>query len=267
MAGDGVTVVTGASSGIGRAVALRLARTGRTVVLAARRAVELDAVVAEIERAGGRAVAVPTDVAQLVDIEHLIAKAAAVGPVEALVNVAGVGHVHSVMADDADVEALFAVNLLGPIRLMRAVVPGMRDRGRGAIVNIGSIAGELGVNGPYSASKFGLRGMTDSVRRELLGTGIAVTLIEPGYIATPLTAGRAGRMPGPELIAEAVADVLERPRRRLILPRRYRALAVAAALFPAMFDRQLAGVAGGAPPRPMRIARLGRALRRTRRRD
>jgi NAD(P)-dependent dehydrogenase (short-subunit alcohol dehydrogenase family) len=246
--GMDVAIVTGASSGIGRATALRLASTGRTVVAAARRASELDALVAEVERAGGSAIAVPTDVTDLADLENLVAKADAVGPVGALVNVAGLGRVHSVLAEDADVQRLLAVNLLAPIRLMRLVVPGMRERGRGAIVNIGSIAGEIGVDGPYSASKFGLRGMTDSVRRELAGTGIGVTLIEPGFIATAMTAERTGKMPGPAVVADAVVDALARPRRRVIVP--------------AAIDRQFAGTAGGAAPPPMRVVEKIRRWKR-----
>lgn len=256
-----VTIVTGASSGIGRAVALRLAGDGRTVVAAARRAGELDALVGEIEAAGGRAVAAPTDVTELADLEKLVTTADAVGSIGALVNVAGLGRVHSVLAGDADVQRLLAVNLLAPIRLMRLVVPGMRERGHGAIVNIGSIAGEIGVEGPYSASKFGLRGMTDSVRRELAGTGIGVTLVEPGYIATAMTAERAGRMPGPELVADAVAAALVRPRRRVIVPGRYRAAAVLATVLPAAIDRQFAGTAGGAAPPPMRVVEAAKRVR------
>jgi short-subunit dehydrogenase len=260
--GMDVAIVTGASSGIGRATALRLASTDRTVVAAARRASELDALVAEVERAGGSAIAVPTDVTDLADLENLVAKADAVGPVGALVNVAGLGRVHSVLAEDADVQRLLAVNLLAPIRLMRLVVPGMRERGRGAIVNIGSIAGEIGVDGPYSASKFGLRGMTDSVRRELAGTGIGVTLIEPGFIATAMTAERTGKMPGPAVVADAVVDALARPRRRVIVPSRYRAVAVLATVLPAAIDRQFAGTAGGAAPPPMRVVEKIRRWKR-----
>ncbi len=106
--------------------------------------------------------------------------------------------------------------------------------------------------------------MTDAVRRELAGTGIAVTLIEPGYIATPLTAERTGRMPGPELIANAVADALVRPRRRVILPFRYRAVVVLAAVLPAAIDRQFAGTADGAPSPPMRVAKIAQLIRHAR---
>ena len=140
------------------------------------------------------------------------------------------------------------VNLLAPIRLMRrAVVPTMRAQGCGAIVNIGSIAGEIGVNGIYSATKFELRGVTDSVRRELAGSGIGVTLIEPGYIDTPLTAGRTDAMPGPDVVARAVEAASHRPRRRLIVPGKYRVIAFVARTFPAVMDRRFAGQAAKGP--------------------
>lgn len=212
------------------------------MVLAARRADELESLAAEIERDGGRALAVGTDVARLDDIDRLVARALSLGGrLDALVNVAGVGQTHSVMSDDERVEHMLAVNLLAPIRLMRAVIPTMRAQQHGSIVNIGSVAGEIGVSGVYSASKFGLRGMTDSVRRELAGSGIGVTLIEPGYIATPLTSGRSGRMPGPDVVALAVERALRRPRRRMIVPGRYRFAVYFAALFPGAVDRRYAG--------------------------
>jgi NAD(P)-dependent dehydrogenase (short-subunit alcohol dehydrogenase family) len=139
------------------------------------------------------------------------------------------------------------VNLRAPIRLMRAVVPIMLDAGSGSIVNIGSVAGEVGIGGTYSATKFALRGMTDSVRRELAGTGIGVTLIEPGYIATPFNAGRKN-LPGPEIVAAAVESALTRPRRRIIVPARYRAAVLLSHALPAITDRMYAGKAAARTP-------------------
>ncbi|MGX6605800.1 SDR family NAD(P)-dependent oxidoreductase [Micromonosporaceae bacterium Da 78-11] len=238
-----VVIVTGASSGIGRATATRLARGGTTVVLAARRADELAALVAEIEAAGGSAVAIPTDVRDPEAITALVERATALtGRLDGLVNNAGVGGVASITADDEVVRAVIDVNLLAPIRLMRAVVPIMRAQRSGAIVNIGSVAGEIGIAGTYSATKFALRGLTDSVRRELAGTGIGVTLVEPGYIATPLTDHRTG-LPGPEIVAAAVERALARPRRRLVVPRKYRAAITFANAFPFVTDRLYAGKA------------------------
>lgn len=232
-----VIIVTGASSGIGRATALRLAGPGRTLVLAARRADQLAAVCAEIERAGGEAMALTSDVGRLDDIERLVEAALALtGRIDVLVNVAGISRGSSIMTGDEQLKMVLDVNLLGPIRLMRAVVPGMRSQGYGSIVNIGSVAGEIGVVGSYSASKFGLRGVNDSVRRELIRTGVGVTLIEPGFIATEMTAGRTALMPGPEIVARAVERALVRPRRRVVVPAGYRLGVFFSNAFPGVVD-------------------------------
>lgn len=238
-----VVIVTGASSGIGEATALRLGRAGNTVVLAARRAEELSAVAARIETNGGAALVVPTDVRDPEAVRALIARALTVdGRIDALINNAGIGGASTVLADDADVDRMLDVNLRAPIRLMRAVVPIMREQREGSIVNIGSVAGEVGIGGTYSATKFGLRGMTDSVRRELRGTGISVTLVEPGYIATAFNSRRNG-LPGPEIVADAVASALRRPRRRIIVPAKYRAAVLLSNALPMLTDRIYAGKA------------------------
>jgi NAD(P)-dependent dehydrogenase (short-subunit alcohol dehydrogenase family) len=236
-----VVIVTGASSGIGRATATRLGRAGSTVVLAARRQAELEAAAAEISAAGGTAVVVPTDVRDPAAITALVDRARALtGRLDGLVNNAGLGGHASILAVDEVVVTMIEVNLLAPIRLMRAVVPIMREQGGGSIVNIGSVAGEIGLSGAYSATKFALRGMTDSVRRELIGTGVGVTLIEPGFIATELTRRRRG-LPGPEIVAAAVEKALLRPRRRVVVPARYRAAMTLSNVLPAVADRALAG--------------------------
>jgi NAD(P)-dependent dehydrogenase (short-subunit alcohol dehydrogenase family) len=240
-----VVIVTGASSGIGRVIAVRLAARGDTVVLAARRAAELESVAAEIAAAGGTAVAVPTDVTDPAAVDALVERALTVtGRIDALINNAGAGGDKSVLADEAEVRAVVEVNLLAPIRLMRAVVPIMREQRSGSIVNIGSVAGEIGISGIYSATKFGLRGMNDSVRRELAGTGIGVTLVEPGHITTDMTAHRSG-LPGPEIVAAAVERALTRPRRRMVVPGKYRAAILLANALPVIPDRLYAGRAAG----------------------
>jgi len=231
-----VVIVTGASSGIGRATAIRLGRAGMRVVLAARREAELAEVAARIPSA----TVVRTDVREAGDIAALIGRARELtGRIDALVNNAGVGGAASILADAAVVDAMIDVNLRAPIALMRAVVPLMREQGGGSIVNIGSVAGEVGINGAYSATKFALRGMTDSVRRELAGTGIGVTLVEPGHIDTGLN-NRTG-LPGPEIVAAAVERALRRPRRRIVVPAKYRLAIPLAATLPALVDRIYAG--------------------------
>ena len=236
-----VVIVTGASSGIGRVTAARLARAGTTVVLAARRTDELAALAAEITAAGGSAVVAPTDVRDPGAITALVERATAVtGRLDGLVNNAGIGGATSILTDDDKVTRMIDVNLLAPVRLMRAVVPIMRRQGSGAIVNIGSVAGEIGIGGLYSATKFALRGMTDSVRRELIGTGVGVTLIEPGFIDTTPDRRRKN-LPGPEIVAAAVEKALRRPRRRIVVPWKYRAAITFANALPALTDRIYAG--------------------------
>ncbi len=240
-----VALVIGASSGIGAATARLLARQGATVVLAARREGPLHALAREIEQRGGHALAVPTDVSDRTAIDALVARTiAACGRLDILVNDAGIGAGHSIMTADARMERMLAVNLLAPARLMQAALPHLRRQGGGSIVNIGSIAGEMGTSGLYSATTFGLRGLTDSVRREVRSDRIAVTLIEPGYIRTPLTAGRRGRMPGPEVVARAVAAVITRPRRTVVMPWYWRIPIILTQLFPGVADRYLPSARG-----------------------
>nr|BFE68793.1 SDR family NAD(P)-dependent oxidoreductase [Actinoplanes digitatis] len=212
-------------------------------MLAARRGSELAEVAAQIEANGGTALPVPTDLADPAQITALVEKA---GTVDVLINNAGLGGASSVLTDDATVTAMVDVNLQAPIRLMRAVVPSMRAAGSGSIINIGSVASEIGISGAYSATKFALRGMTDSVRRELAGTGIGVTLIEPGYIATELTAHRKSWLPGPEIVVDAIERALRRPRRRIVVPLRYRLAIAAASALPQIVDRAYAGKAARA---------------------
>ncbi|MEV4345872.1 SDR family NAD(P)-dependent oxidoreductase [Actinoplanes sp. NPDC049596] len=235
-----VVIVTGASSGIGRVTAQRLARNGATVVLAARRADKLEQLAQET---GG--IAVPTDVRDPAALTALVERARELtGRIDGLVNNAGIGGAASVLSDDDIVVGMVEVNLIAPIRLMRAVVPIMREQRAGAIVNIGSVAGEVGISGAYSATKFALRGMTDSVRRELAGTGIGVTLVEPGYIAGAANKNRSN-LPGPEIVAAAIESALKHPRRRIVVPGRYRASILAANAFPFIADRLYAGKAAG----------------------
>jgi short-subunit dehydrogenase len=239
-----VVIVTGASGGIGRAAALRLGRAGTTVVLAARRGDQLAAVATRIRAAGGEAVAVPADLRDPAAIEALTATALGVtGRIDVLINNAGIGGPATVRLDDAELTAMVEVNLLAPIRLMRSVLPAMLAAGAGSIVNIGSVAGEVGIGGVYSATKFGLRGITDSVRREVAGTGVGVTLIEPGRIGTEMNARDADRLPGPDVVVDAIERALRRPRRRIVVPWRYRMSMLAAAALPGVTDRMYAGKA------------------------
>ena len=184
--------MTGASQGIGRACAVELARAGATVVLAARNEVKLAEAVAEIEGAGGQAVAIPLDVASE---ESIKAGAKAVlerfGKVEILVNNAGITRDGLAMAmKRADWDAVLGTNLTGAFLLTQAVLRPMLKNRWGRIINVSSVVGRTGQAGQvnYAASKAGLIGLTRSLAREVASRGITVNAVAPGYIETAMTA-------------------------------------------------------------------------------
>ena len=237
-----VAIVTGASSGIGRATAIDLAAKGWLVIIVGRRAANLTSLKEQIKASGGTAVSVVADLSKLKDIESIVEQArVAGGRIDALLNIAGIGGLNQVMSPDDEVQEMIDTNLLAPIRLMRAVIPIMKAQGGGAIVNVGSVKGEIAIGGIYSATKYGLRGLTDSVRREIAGSGIHISLVEPGYIATEMTGHRTSRMPGPEVIVAAIESCLTRTRRRVVAPGWYRLLIWVSNTFPWIVDRQYNG--------------------------
>jgi NAD(P)-dependent dehydrogenase (short-subunit alcohol dehydrogenase family) len=237
-----VVIITGASGGIGAATARELARHGAIVVLAARRADELAALEDQIEQAGGRALAVTTDVAQRQSIDQLVRTTVdTFGRVDVLVNNAGIGGNTTIGdSDDELIRRVIDVNLVAPARCVQAVLPHMRQAGQGVIINIGSVAGEVATSTLYSASKFGLRGFNDALRRELRHDNINVVLISPGFIRTSMTSDVKVPMPGPEIVAQAVVSAILRPRRKIIVPWPYRLFTVAAKV-PWLADLVLGG--------------------------
>ena len=233
-----VAIVAGASGAIGAATCRALAAHGVHVVFASLDDAMLAALAADARAAQLSHLAVPTDLRSRSDIDRLVAATLETfGRIDILVNAAGIGSSPAMCdSSDAELEDVVAINLLGPARLMHAVLPTMKAQRRGSIVNVGSIAGEAGVMGMYSASKFGLRGLTDSVRREVKSFGIAVSLIEPGFIRTAMNAQMTNRLPGPEIVAEAIIDAIQRPRRTRIVPANYILPALLARSFPALVD-------------------------------
>lgn len=238
-----VVVLTGASSGIGLATARELAARNYALVLAARRSDQIQRLAHELDPSGSRIIAIPTDVTDDTSRRALIRQMHEhFGRLDVLINNAGVTIEKGWWWDDPDPLRVLRVNLEAPIELVRLVLPEMTERGSGHIVNIGSVAGRAATNGMYSASKFGLRGFSDGLRRELLGTGIQVSLVSPGFVRSEMTASARLPMPGPEVVARAVAEVLLRPRREVIAPKFYRALAWLDQLAPALGDQIISRV-------------------------
>ncbi len=233
-----VAIVTGASSGIGAATACELARRGARVVLAARRVEELRAQAEAISAVGGEAVSIPTDVADPQQLSRLVeGTEASFGSVDVLVNNAGANWLRPVVATAPDeLVGLLEVNLLGAMLLTRAVLPGMLERRHGAIVFVGSLSGRVATEPVYSATKYGLRGFSLGLRRQLAGSGVSVSLVSPGNIRTDMTRQVQGRLPEPLVVAEEICELVRRPRREVVVPRRHHAIAWLEQTLPTLAD-------------------------------
>jgi short-subunit dehydrogenase len=240
-----VALVTGASSGIGRALALRLAADGYAVGLAARRADALSMVAAEIAAVGGRGLSIPTDVSDRASVEAAVDRCGAeLGSIDLLVANAGVSARNRPGDPDwvDDVERVMRTNYLGAVYATGAVLPGMLARRAGHLVGIGSVAGFRGLprSAAYTASKGALANYFESLRIDLRGTGVDVTLIRPGYVRTPLTDRQDHRMPFMMDVDEAVERMMRaiRARRRSALfPKIWGGAAWASQLLPdAIYD-------------------------------
>jgi short-subunit dehydrogenase len=187
-------LVTGASSGIGRAIALELAETGATLAIAGRNRQVLEALASVIADAGARRPAVlVADLAVRGEAERLATRATeALGGVDLLINSAGVGleGTQAALGDADQARAQLETNYWSPLALVSALVPAMRARGQGAVVNIASLAASapLVLAGHYSSSKAALAHATEILRVELKGSGIDVMLVLPGPVETPMLA-------------------------------------------------------------------------------
>ncbi len=213
-----VALVTGAGRGIGKAVALSLARSGCRVILAARSQEQLEEVQREIRARSGDALAVPTDLTRDAEIQCLIETAQTWGAVDILINNAGWGKRAPVVKGNIDDwDRTFHVNLRAPMILAKYLVPAMIAKGEGAVINIGSVSGKTGeANGAaYAASKFGLIGFTQSLYDEVREHGIKVSVILPGFVDTPLIPPNRqldrSKMIQADDIAQAVHYVLTSP--------------------------------------------------------
>ena len=185
-----VALVTGASRGIGRAVALALGAAGATVACCARSAEQIEATAAEVGGHGGRARGFRLDVTRRNEIDTVVADiGAALGPIDVLVNNAGITlDKRSVEVTDEEWDEVLATNLTSAFTLARAVAPGMMEQRRGKIINIGSMYGKIGVPryAAYCASKAAVEALTRSLAVEWARYGIQVNCLAPGYVNTDI---------------------------------------------------------------------------------
>ena len=247
-----VIAITGASAGIGRATAVRLARDGAAVAICARRADKLDLVAAEIVAAGGKALPVVADVTRAGDMDALVARTVErFGRLDVMMCNAGYGIAGAIdeIAPDR-MQTLMDVNYTGTYLAARAALPLFRRQGSGHVVIVSSIVGKRGVPymGAYSATKFAQVGLAECLRSELLGSGIHVSVVFPVSTETEFfdvmsreTGTPVTRAAGPSQTVEAVADAIARAIRRPV-PEVYphvksRALVILNALAPGFTDR------------------------------
>jgi short-subunit dehydrogenase len=246
-----VIAITGASAGIGRATALRLARDGGKVLLCARRADRLEAVAAEIVAAGGDALPVVADVTQPGDMQMLVDRAVErFGRLDVMICNAGFG-IYGVIDDVTpdQMRRLVDVNYHGTFNAARASMPVFRRQRRGHLVIVSSIVGKRGVPymGAYAATKFAQVGLAECLRAEVAGSGIHVSVVFPISTDTDFfevmtrESGTATRATGPRQqpadVAEAIARSLDRPAAEVYPYAPARGLALINAIAPALCDR------------------------------
>ena len=247
-----VIVITGASSGIGRATAVRLAGERAKLVLVARREDRLASLAEEVRRAGGLALVLPLDLRERDNVKKMIhAAQQQFGRIDVLINNAAFGFYGSVENTPPDiVREILDVNFEAPLFAIQLALPIMRAQGSGHIINISSLAGKRGLplSGIYSATKFALQGITESLRVEVAGSGIDVSIINPGATETEFGDNirlgdvtrkfkAMGRIQPAEEVAEAIVRCIKTPKAEVYPYRFGRFFAWASAVAPGLVDK------------------------------
>jgi short-subunit dehydrogenase len=245
-------LITGASSGIGRALALRFASDGAQVALVARRESELQALAHEIREHGGESLVLACDVADREAVEATAARAvAAFGGIDLLVNNAGYGHHRTFLEWDlSDMERIMRVNYFGTLYFTKALLPQMIERQCGWLVFMSSVAGVIATpeESAYAASKFAVEALASARSIEVEDAGVNVLTVRPGVIRTPFFDAEAlARMPpvskrqfvAAEELVDAIVSALARGRRTLTFPRWIASGYLVQALAPGFMRRQI----------------------------
>jgi NADP-dependent 3-hydroxy acid dehydrogenase YdfG len=248
-----VIIITGASSGIGAETARLFGKSGYRVVLAARDQEKLASIAQEIQSTGGESLAVQTDVTVLEEIHALVRQTIETyGRIDILFNNAGIGRLDWLekLDPEKDVQALLETNLLAAIWMVQAVLPQMIERRSGHIINMASVAGLIAppMYSIYSASKFGLRGFTEALRREAAIHGIRVSGIYPGGVKTSFAEESVSRRKtgirtprwlvlSTEDVARSVYLLHRYPRRTKVIPWQLGLACWFNLLFPGLVDR------------------------------
>ena len=212
-------VITGASSGVGKSLAIQLSDAGYKVVLAARSEDKLNVIAEEIQKMGGNCLVVPTDVSQPEQINNLKDRTLEYGDVFVVINNAGLGKfckIEDVTLEDWNRQ--LDVNLRATFLVSQAFIPGMKQRKKGTLVFMNSVAGKKGYpySAAYVASKYGMRGLADSLREELREENIKVISIHPGAVDTPFWDGAGVNFPREEMLdtntlAQSIVHAIQSP--------------------------------------------------------
>jgi short-subunit dehydrogenase len=242
--------LTGASSGIGEALAIELAKRGASLGLVARREDLLQQIAVKCENVGGKARVFACDV---VDEKGVHAAAASLrkefGKIDVMIANAGIGNPnHAKNLEASEVRKVTEINFFGAVNAVTAVLPQMIEQNSGQIVAVSSLAGFRGLprSASYSASKAAMTNFFESLRLDLLNTNVDVTIIQPGFIRTPLTSGRANKMPFLMELDDAIPyfiNAIERRKKFAAFPWQLATVVRLARIFPASIYDKIAGKA------------------------